>query len=440
MSKKKVLLIVLAVVLAVAVVVINLTWDTTKKAEVNAQEVKSQSLTETVSASGRIQPKSKVNITAQVSGEVVALPVKEGDSVHVGDLLVLLDTIQAKSDLNQARYALNEITARLDGAKTSLEQAESEFNRQKKLFESGLTPESIFDNARYAFESAKSSYEAMLAQSRQSQAFYEKAADNLEKTRIAAPMDGIVTLVDVEVGEIAPAQTAFTQGKTLMTISNLNVFEVEVEVDETEVAKVDIGQPVKIEVDAFPDTTFPGEVIEIGNTAMVTGLGSQDQSTNFLVKVVFQGTDVKVRPGMSATVDITTASRENVLAVPYSAVVIRSFDMDSLKAAREARTKGGASAVAVNASEKTEDTAALSDNKEKKEIKGVFAVRNGMAEFVEVETGIADQKSIHVTSGLQAGDSVIVGPYRELRTIKDGDLVKVTAEQGPDNKNVESGS
>lgn len=439
MKNKKVLLFGLLAVVVIAIVVINLTWDTNKKTEVDAQQVLSRNLVETVSASGRIQPKSKVNITAEVSGKILALPVREGDTVEVGDLLVLLDTVQAKSDLDQARYSLNEINARLTGAKTALEQAETEFNRQKQLYSGQLSSETVYDNARYAFESAKSSYDAITAQARQSQARFEKAVDNLKKTRIASPMNGIITLVDVEVGEIAPAQTAFTQGKTLMTISNLDVFEVEVEVDETEVAKVDLGQPVEIEVDAFPDTTFPGQVIEIGNTAMVKGLGSQDQSTNFMVKVVFQGTNVKVRPGMSATVDITTSSRDSVLAVPYSAVVIRSFDMDSLKAARAAREQGGSSTIAVNASEKTEDSATLNENKERKELKGVFVVRAGHAEFVEVATGIADQKNIEVTSGLQLGDSVVVGPYRVLRTIKDGDMVKATEGQ-EQNKTAESRS
>lgn len=439
MKNKKVLLFGLLAVVVIAIVVINLTWDTNKKTEVDAQQVLSRDLVETVSASGRIQPKSKVNITAEVSGKILALPVREGDTVEVGELLVLLDTVQAKSDLDQARYSLNEINARLTGAKTALEQAETEFNRQKQLYSGQLSSETVYDNARYAFESAKSSYDAITAQARQSQARFEKAVDNLKKTRIASPMNGIITLVDVEVGEIAPAQTAFTQGKTLMTISNLDVFEVEVEVDETEVAKVDLGQPVEIEVDAFPDTTFPGQVIEIGNTAMVKGLGSQDQSTNFMVKVVFQGTNVKVRPGMSATVDITTSSRDSVLAVPYSAVVIRSFDMDSLKAARAAREQGGSSTIAVNASEKTEDSATLNENKERKELKGVFVVRAGHAEFVEVATGIADQKNIEVTSGLQLGDSVVVGPYRVLRTIKDGDMVKATVGQEQD-KTAESRS
>ena len=224
MKSKKVWLIIGAVVVVGVILYFNLTADSKQKTEVNAQVVAQEDLVEKVSASGRIQPKSKVNITAEVSGKVIALPVKEGDTVEPGDLLVLIDTIQAKSDLDQARYTLNEISARMTGAKSDLEQAEREYNRQKQLFDNGLTSESLFDNAKYAFEAAKSSYEATSASAKQSQAYFEKATDNLKKTRISAPMPGIITYVDVEVGEVAPAQNAFTQGKTLLTISNLNVF------------------------------------------------------------------------------------------------------------------------------------------------------------------------------------------------------------------------
>ncbi len=420
----KILLIVAAVVGVGAIIYVNLASDSRQKTEVNAQVVAKEDLVEKVSASGRIQPKSKVNITAEVSGKVIALPVKEGDTVDTGDLLVMIDTIQAKSDLDQARYTLNEINARMTGVKADLEQAEREYNRQKQLFDNGLTSEALFDNAKYAYEAAKSSFEANAASAKQSQAYFEKATDNLKKTKISAPMPGIITYIDVEVGEVAPAQNAFTQGKTLLTISNLNIFEVEVEVDETEVAKVDIGQKAEISVDAFPDTTFPGEVVEIGNTAIIEGLGSTDQSTNFKVTVVFQGAEVKVRPGMSATVDITTAKQDEALSIPYSAVVVRAFDMDSLKAAREAQASSGGAVNTVQAAETTSDTTKKTDE-EKKELKGAFVIRDGKATFVEIETGIADQKNIQVTGGLQVGDSVISGPYRVLRIIKDGDFVKV---------------
>jgi HlyD family secretion protein len=287
MSKKtKILLFGGGALVLIVVIVLNFTMGGEKKTTVNAQTVSQRDLTEMVSASGRIQPKTKVNITSQVNGEIVSLPVREGDTVKAGQLLIVLDTVQLRSDLDQAYFAVNEITARLSGAKTELDQSEKEYNRQKSLYDNGkLTSEVAYDNARYAYQAAKSSYDAMTASAKQSQSRYDKQVDNLRKAKITAPMAGIVTMVDCEVGEIAAAQTAFTQGKTLLTIANLDIFEVEVEVDETEVGKIGIAQPVKIEVDAFPDTSFTGQVAEIGNTAIFKGLGTQDQSTNFKVKV-----------------------------------------------------------------------------------------------------------------------------------------------------------
>jgi HlyD family secretion protein len=429
MSKSKKTLLVVAIVVVVAVlVVLNFTMSGSKGTEVHAESVAQRDLVETVSASGRIQPQTKVNITSEVNGEIIALPVKEGDTVKASQLLIVLDTLRLRSDLDQARYAVTEITARVQGAKVVLDQSEEEYNRQKQLFDNKLTSETQFNNARYEFLNAKSSFEAMQASANQLHAGYDKEVENFKKSQITAPMDGIVTYVDCEVGEIAAAQTAFTQGKTLMIISNLNVFEVEVEVDETEIGKIDVRQPAKISVDAFPDTTFAGEVIEIGNTAVLSSSGT-DQSTNFKVKVIFKDVGVKIRPGMSATVDVTTNKREKVLTVPYAAVVMRSFSRDSLE-----QSMSGAPAESVGAGEVhaavtgPDSTGKDQAEMERKELKGVFVIRSGKAHFVGIATGIADQKNIEVTTGLIVGDSVITGPYRVLRTVKEGDPIKVTAE------------
>ncbi|MEW6051391.1 MAG: efflux RND transporter periplasmic adaptor subunit [Candidatus Zixiibacteriota bacterium] len=428
-KKKKWLLIIGAALVVVIVIVLNLSMSTTKGTEVHAEMVTQRDLVEIVSASGRIQPQTKVNITSEVNGEIIALPAKEGDTVAAGQMLIVLDTLRLRSDLDQARFAVNEINARVEGAKVTLDQADEEFNRQKRLFENKLTSETQYNNSQYNFRNAKSSYEAMLASARQLQARYEKEIENFNKARITAPMAGIITYVDCEVGEIAAAQTAFTQGKTLMIISNLSVFEVEVEVDETEIGKIELHQPAKIAVDAFPDTTFAGEVIEIGNTAVLKGLGTQDQSTNFKVKVIFKDTGIKIRPGMSATVDITTHKKEKVLSVPYASIVVRSFDRDSLERAMrepkvEPENSGG-----VHAAETSGDsTLKSSSDGERKELKGVFVIKNGKVRFTEIGTGIADQKNIEITSGVAVGDSVVTGPYRVLRTIKEGDPVKPTGE------------
>ena len=428
-KKKKTLLIVAGIVVVAALVITNLSMDTSNAQTVQADEVTRKDVTELVSASGRIQPQTKVNITSEINGEIVNLYVREGDQVAIGDLLVVLDTVQLRTDVDQARYAVAEVKARLDGSKSQLEQADEEFQRQSRLYERQLTSETQYTNAKYAFVAAKSAYEAMHAQAKQLQSRFEKQLDYLDKAKISAPMAGIITFINCEVGEIAAAQTAFTQGRTLMTIADLDIFEVEVEVDETEINKIELSQVVEIEVDAFPDTTFEGEVLEIGNTAITAGLGTDAQSTNFRVKVVFTDPRVKLRPGMSATVDITTASVDETLTIPYSAVVIRSFDLDSLELARadtlEDSGSLGVSEVHAAEPDEAEDTDSVdSDDIEREEIKGVFAIKDGVARFVPISTGIADQKRIQVLTGLEEGEQVISGPYRVLRTIKDGDEVE----------------
>jgi HlyD family secretion protein len=424
---KKLILIIGGVVVLGVIVYFALTMDSGKGISVNAQVVTQRNIVETVSASGRIQPKTKVNITSQVSGEIVSLPVKEGDTVRSGQLLVVIDTIQPRSDLDEAQYALTGMHAQLDGAKTVLAQAEDEYKRQQQLFDSKLTPQATFDNARYTYLNAKSSYESMVASSKQLEARVDKQRDALRKSKIASPMDGVVTLVDCEVGEIAQAQNAFTQGKTLVTISNMNVFEVEVEVDETEVAKIDQNQPAKIELDAFPDTSFVGQVVEIGNTAILKSTGTQDQSTNFKVKVVFQDTNAKIRPGMSATVDITTAKRDNALSVPYSAVVMRAPE-DSTKDGKQGAASASGGVNAIQAAETTGDTTKA--GAQKKELKGVLVIHGGKVKFVPVQTGVADQRNIEIVSGINKQDSVVTGPFRILRTLKDGEAVKVMKTEG----------
>lgn len=429
MSKKKLLIIAGIVVVVGGLVVANLTMNRSTATKVQADEAAMRELVEKVSASGRIQPQTKVNITSEVNGEIIGLYVREGDRVEAGRLLVLLDTVQVASDVQQARYAVSEINARLNGSKVALDQAEEEFKRQEQLWERGkLNSETQYNDARYAYQNARASFEAMQAQARQAEFRLEKQVDYLSKCRIQAPMDGVVTYLDVEVGEIAAAQTSFTQGKTLMTISNLDVFEVEVEVDETEISKVDLTQAVDIEIDAFPDTVFKGQVTEIGNTAILSNVGGENQSTNFRVKVIFADVNKKVRPGMSATVDIETARRDHVLTIPYAAVVIRSVDPDSMAQARSgqvtAASDGGSTVGTVHAAE-TSDTGTAVDEKKREEVKGVYVIREGKVEFEPIQTGIADQKYIEVIAGLGDKDSVVSGPYRVLRTINPGDAVQI---------------
>ncbi|MBN2226627.1 MAG: efflux RND transporter periplasmic adaptor subunit [candidate division Zixibacteria bacterium] len=433
MSKgKKRLFIGGGIVVVVAIIIANLMGGGNKGIHVQAQKVETLDITEEVSASGYIQPETRVNITSEVTAEIIGLPVKEGQTVTKGQLLIQLDTVQLQKDVDQLRYSLEEMEARTGAAKASFEQAELVYEREKKLYDRDHSSETLMENAEYSYLNNKYIYEAAKSQTQQTGAMYEKALDNLNKTRIVAPMSGVITYMDAEIGEIAPAQTAYTQGKTLMTLSNLSRFEVQVDVDETEINKVRFGHEAKIEVDAFPDTVFQGEVVEIGNTAVISGAGTTEQSTNFKVKVLFKDTDVPIRPGMSATVDIITNTRIDACAVPYGAIVMRSLDPDSLANADRHSDSSGGLVQSAHAAEQGPDSLTEKRHngkeKEKKDVKGVFVIRDEKAVFVPVETGIADQKNIEVMTGITRDDIVITGPFRTLRTLESGATINYNLE------------
>jgi HlyD family secretion protein len=432
-SKKKLFIGLAIVVLVIIVAVINLQSSNGQATRVQTDLAYLDEISEIVTASGRIQPQTKVDITAEVSAQIIEVFVNEGDQVYKGQDLVLLDTIQLQTNMAQARYSLDEVTARSEAARAQYEKDKIEFEKQKQLFARNLISETAFAEAKFTYENSKANYDAMEAQVKTGQARLDQARDNLTKTRIRAPMAGIVTYLSAEVGEIAQAQTSYTQGQRLMTIADLSVFEVEVDVDETEIAKVRLGQPARIRVDAFRDTSFAGTVVEIGNSAMVVGEGTENYSTNFSVKVRFDTTEADIRPGMSATTDITTAKADNVLLIPYASVVTREFDPDSIpdlgRGGNREATEGNSliATAEANPGPNGDPAKSSSGNKNKDKIKksGVFIVENGLAQFIEVTTGIADDRNIVAQTGLIPGDTVISGSFQTLRKLKDGEAVEI---------------
>jgi len=433
--RKKWLWISLGAVVVLVIVIVNLTGSNGSHTRVQADLAFADEISEVVTASGRIQPQTKVDITSEVPAEITAIFVKEGQRVTKGQPLLLLDTVQYNSDMAQARYSLDEITARAAAARTQYERDKLEHERQTRLFQQKLTSETAATNADFAYQSAKANYDAVLAQVKTARARLDKAEDNLGKTRITSPMDGVVTYLSAEVGEIAQAQTSFTQGKTLMTISDLSVFEAEVNVDEAEIAKLELGDSTKIRVDAFRDTTFDGAVIEIGNSAQATGQGTDNYTTSFRVKIRFNDTEAAIRPGMSATVDITTEKKDDALLIPYASVVTREIDPDSVKAAlkkadsTETLSDDLHAAEVQTASEDSAETQPATGRKHKKSKKikksGVFVIENGVAKFREVTTGIADERNIVALTGVSIGDTVISGSFQTLRKLADGDVVQI---------------
>jgi len=407
MKKKKKILIILGLVLVVAIIVIvNVFKSGEKTYQVQAEKVEKSDITALVTANGKIVPRTDVKISAYVPAKITKLPVEEGDAVEEGQLLVQLDATEYRAAVNQAK-------AQLASAKASLEQARLVYNRQKELFDKKLTSKEQYDMAQTDLQLSEARYQQAVAS-------LDQAKYNLSKTTMTSPMDGIVTALNAEVGEIVMIGTMNNPGTVIMAVSDMSEIEAEVEVDETDIAGVKIGQEAEIKIDAYPDTTFKGKVTEIGHTARISGLGSQDQVTNFLVKVMLLDEVPTIRPGMSASVDITTNFRSDVLNVPIQAVVMREEKVDTLTTEEE--KEEGALASVDSLSKKVNKKG----KEKRKEIEGVFVVQEGRAEFLEVKTGIADQQNIELVSGVNEDDMVVTGSYKILRTLKDGDRVKLT--------------
>ncbi len=409
MKKKKKIIIILAVVLVVVgLVLANIMKSGEKAYKVETEEVKKGDLKAEVSASGRVLPKRTVKISAYVPAKIIYLPVEEGDWVNKWQLLVQLDRASYQAAMDQSK-------AQMKVAQANLDQAQMVFDRHQELFERNLTSKEQYDVMLTSLNVSKAQFE-------QSQAALEKTKDDLSKTRITSPMNGIVTELNAEVGEIVMIGTMNNPGTVIMTVSDLSEIEVEVEVDETDIASVGLDQEVKIEIDAFPDTTYQGRVTEIGNTAKITGYGSQEQVTNFMVKVLLLEEVSGIKPGMSASVDITTDNRQGVLKAPIACVVMRKLDPDSLKKKGEKMKESEAKAA------ETEEETEGDENKDeekKKEVEGIFVVENEKAKFLPVETGISDEQNIEIISGIEEKDKIVIGPYKTLRILKDGNKVKI---------------
>jgi len=405
MKKKKKIIIILGVVLVVVVfIVANLLKSGEKTYKVETEEIKKGDISAEVSASGRILPKRTVKISAYVPAKIFNLPVEDGDRVKKGQLLVQLDPTSYQAAVDQSK-------AQMKVAEANLDQAQMVFDRQKELFEKNLTSQEQYDKALTSLNVSQAQFE-------QSRAALKKANDDLSKTRITSPMEGIVTELNAEVGEIVMIGTMNNPGTVIMTVSDLSEIEVEVEVDETDIANVELEQEAKIEIDAFPDTTYKGKVTEIGNTAKISGYGTQEQVTNFMVKVLLMDEVSGIKPGMSASVDVTTDNRQGVLKAPIACVVMRKVDSDTLKE-EEKGTESEAKAA------ETEEGTEEDEKEKKKEVEGIFVLQDQRAKFVSVETGISDEQNIEVISGIAEKDKIITGPYKTLRILKDGNKVKI---------------
>jgi len=379
--------------------------------------VRQEDVTSRVRAPGRIEPRTQVKISADIPGKVVRLLVKEGDAVRKGQLMLQIDDTQYRSAHAQSQAAAATARARLREAEASLKVVEANYERQRQLFGDKLLSQAEWDQATSTHESARVAVVTAREEVSRSDASLRAAADNLSKTRFEAPFDGIVSALNVEQGEIVITGTMNNPGTQILVVSDLSRMLVRADVDETDVVDMRLGQKAKITVDALPDTSFPGTVTEIGNTAKRSGTSSVEGQTNFEVKVVFDAKVPAIRPGMTADVEIETASHPNTLAVPIQAVVVRT-ERELERASRKDRAPRKGTRTAAAAAE--DDTTGRKD----KEITGVFIVRDGAATFVPVRTGIASETMSEVFGDLKKGESIVSGPYKKLRELKPGTKVK----------------
>jgi HlyD family secretion protein len=440
-KRKSTLLVLLLVIVAAAGAGAVYYARRPKGVAVTVESIRARDLEAIVSASGKIQPKRLVNISADTSGRVVDLAVNEGDRVTRGQFLLQIDPKSLRTrveggaaSVQAAESSLQQMRQSVETSRVQLDQAKKNLARQRDLWSQQLTTRESLEKAENDVEAAESTLHereqqvgGQAARINQERASLDSARYDLSKVRIESPIDGIVTRRNIQEGETAVIGTMNNAGTVLLTLADMSVIQAEVEVDETNIPNISIGQIAKISIDALPDRTFKGHVTEIGNSPIqnTTSGGSTQtqttpQATNFKVVVVLDEAIPEVRPGFTCTADVTTAVRKSVPSVPIPAVAVRELVYDAhgtvVKPPHDAKKK------------KPADPAPLLElepGQTRKEVEGVFVRRGTLAEFVPIKLGISGDKYFEVTDGLTVGDEVITGPYNSVRTLADGDEVRL---------------
>jgi len=387
-GKMKLFIFLGAALLLIVIIVSNLN-KSGHQTTVQTEDVKLGRIVATVSGTSRIQPEVQVKISAKVSGQIIKLMIKEGDYVKKGQFLVQLDPVAYRAAVKQSQ-------SNLDFAEAGFKKARGEFERSKTLFANNHISEAELEIARSTYEQGK-------AQVDQSRAALDQAKDNLSKTTIYSPMDGTVSKLNKKAGEMAMG-SQFTLD-VIMLVADLTRMQAETEIDENDVVSIMLGDSAKIEVDAFPDSVFKGIVTEIANSGTTLGQGTQAEVTNFLVKVAMLVPPKGLRPGMSATVDVITETRNEAIKIPIQCLTVRKplTDTDS---------------------QDSTSTKELEEDVE--DVQVVFIVEEGIAKQVEVKTGISSDRDYEIIDGLEAGQVVVSGSYRTLsKDLKDGSEVKI---------------
>ncbi|HEX2079616.1 MAG TPA: efflux RND transporter periplasmic adaptor subunit [Longimicrobium sp.] len=419
MSKRKKLAIVAGVVLGVSALgALTMRGGGEQGVEVTTEAIGRRTLVEVVTASGKIEPKRKVDISADISGRVVQVAVEEGQWVNAGDLLLRIDPTQYTAALRRAQATVQQSQARAAQARAQLTKAQADLRRAEQLMQTNeLVSAADVENARTQAQVAEQEHQAALFAVSQAQAAVSEARDQLSKTTIVAPMSGRVTRLNIEQGETAVVGTMNNPGSLLLTIADLSVMEAKVEVDETDVPGLTVGDSAAVKVDAFPGQEFPGRVTRIGNSSIqLPGAGQgggEQQSVDYEVVITLDNPPAELRPDLSATAEIVTETRASALSVPILALTVRDAEGKKFRAADE----------------DPDAPEAARQHDQDEEVEGVFVVREGKAEWVPVRIGIAGDRYFEVVSGLRGGETVVSGSYSVVRDLEDGDAVRVPAEE-----------
>jgi len=436
--KKKVIIAGLVVAVLGAIAWANFAFKRTPGLSVTTEKIERRDLESIVSASGKIQPKSSVNISAETSGKVVGLYVAEGDAVQAGQLLIQIDpknletNVQNReANLAAQKSQLEQTKASIENAKVQLTQAQENARRAQAQWDNGgLIAKDALERALNDVKMqatnlavAEQSVLTQLQRIKVEDANLESATYDLNKVRLSSPIAGIVTKRNIEKGETAMIGTMNNPGTVLLTIADLSIIETEVEVDEADIPYIKLGQVAKVTIDAFPNKTFPGKVTEVANSPIQTGAAATGRATTFRVTVTIEGTVPNVRPGFTCTAVITTATRQKAVAVPIQAMTLREVILDEKgEIIRPPTPAPGGKPAPITAAPPTP-----APGQTRKEMEGVFIAKDGRAVFVPVETGIAGEKYFEVMAGLKEGDEVVTGPFSSVRGLRDGSEVKPTA-------------
>jgi HlyD family secretion protein len=430
-ARRKKQIIYGTIALVVLWIVASVAWSKREKPiPVTTEPAIRKTIVQTVSATGKIQPEVEVKISPEVAGEIIELPVEDGMRVKKGDLLVKIKPDSYKALLEQQEAAISAAKATNLQQKATMMKTEHDFKRAEDLFKQKLISEQEYNAAEAAQDVAKNTYESSLHEIERAEAGSSQARDQLSKTTIYSPIDGTVTILNSKLGERLVATGQFV-GTEVMRVADLGHMEARVDVNENDVVNVKIGDKAEIKIDAYGERRFKGTVYQIGNTGKTTGAGTQEEVTNFDVKIRIEDHDVVLKPALSCTADIQTNEVKDVVAVPMQAVTIRTGDtnlspeeIEKKKQKVAQRDKGDNNAEFVDG---RAEKAAQKEEREKL-AKVVFLKKGGKAEMVKVTTGISDDTYTEIKSGIQPGDEVISGSYSAIsRKLKEG--AKVTLDK-----------